>query len=344
MAQGNTKQPLSQASRRIATVKSPNPWTDKYPASKYPYGSACPLRLDYNRTTPKKGEKPKQCPNPIGYHRGVGKYSEPGKEQVWKAVRGPIPCNSWRCEVCGPRKKKQLKARLYRGQISQQEGRKGFRPSPYSAKILTLTAPGAEWRARHTPEEAYRIMSANLSKLMDAMRKEYGNEFHYFKVVEPQGDGFPHFHILLKGEAIAPKGILDFIRRLWCKKYQMGNCDIQVMKHGLKGGVNYILKYMTKEMAPIMRGARIFSASHGALQRKERRWEWYASDIKIGFGWVQADSMGNAISNEIDIDITGLDKSWPQWEHFTEELRCRIREDAFWLAIQESLEQMGLWY
>ncbi len=67
-------------------------------------------------------------------------------------------------------------------------------------------------------------MNHNYHKLIRALKKRYGH-FHYLKVVEPHGDGFPHFHVLLVGPGIAPKAVLQTIRDLWVDKYGMGNVD-----------------------------------------------------------------------------------------------------------------------
>ena len=119
--------------------------------------------------------------------------------------------------------------------------------------MLTLTCPGETFRKNHTPEEALKIMNEFFEKLRKAMQKKWGC-FHYLKITEPHKDGFPHFHVLIVGHAIAPKEVLGHIRSLWTEKYGMGNIDLQVLRKGLGAGVNYIMKYLTKSLKPIAKG------------------------------------------------------------------------------------------
>ena len=64
-------------------------------------------------------------------------------------------------------------------------------------------------------------MIKNFHKLIRAIKKKYGN-FHYFRVCELHKDDIPHFHVLLAGNAIIPKSILESIENLWRYKYGMG--------------------------------------------------------------------------------------------------------------------------
>lgn len=174
----------------------------------------------------------------------------------------PIRCHKWTCEYCGKKKRKQLFARALNGAIAQPV--KGFRPQ-YTHKLLTLTCPGSEYRAAHTPAEALADMTAKWNLMNRALKKRLGN-FHYIKVLEWQKDGFPHFHILLAGRVIVPKSILNEFRRAWTEYYGMGNIDIQKNSSGtIKELVRYILKYLTKTNITLPKGKRLFTASRGAL-------------------------------------------------------------------------------
>jgi hypothetical protein len=140
-------------------------------------------------------------------------------------------------------------------------------------------------------------MNKFFEKLRKAMQKKWGR-FHYLKITEPHKDGFPHFHVLIVGHAIASKEVLEHIRSLWTEKYGMGNIDLQVLRKGLGAGVNYIMKYLTKSMKPIAKGFRIFTASKGALAKKQRpSWE----NCKFYLGVRRKDELNEEI--EIDYEL-----------------------------------------
>lgn len=178
------------------------------------------------------------------------------------ALAVPIFCKKWACERCGPRKKKQLFARAMNGAIAEPV--KGFRPQ-YSHKLLTLTCPGAEYRATHTPEETLADMNRKWNLTTRAMKKRLG-DFDYLKIIEFQKDGYPHFHILLAGRVIAPKGILEQFRYTWTQHHGMGNVDIQKNRcSSVKKMVGYIMKYLTKSTVVLPKGKRLYTASRKAL-------------------------------------------------------------------------------
>lgn len=195
----------------------------------------------------------------VPHGKFVGAYLEDGKA---KAVAVPIRCNKWSCEDCGKKKRRQLYARVMSGQLAQAVD--GFRPQ-YTHKLLTLTCPGKEYRERHTPQEALEDMSHKWSLTVRALKKRLG-EFLFLRIVEQHKDGFPHFHVLLVGRTIVPKGILADFRRTWTDLHGMGNVDIQKNRLGSPmKAVRYLLKYLTKTPADLPKGKRVYTASRGAL-------------------------------------------------------------------------------
>jgi|GEM_PF-6381795 len=220
-------------------------------------GGEAPLSLDLNKNNSHPPKKP-TCH--IGFFRGV--FVEDG---TMKAIRGNIPCKKWSCPDCAPSKVRALKKRLSAGGMTEFVDRKGFRTSKYAFKMLTLTCPGKEYRATHTPKEALEEMAVAWERLRKAMAKRWG-KFHYLRVTEPHKDGFPHFHILIVGHAISGKEVLNQVRELWCDKYEMGNIDLQVLRKGFGAGINYVMKYLTKTLVPIAPKKRVFTASRGALE------------------------------------------------------------------------------
>lgn len=200
------------------------------------------------------------------------------KEGVVMAMHVHLRCKSWECPYCGERKRRRLMKRIFEGEIIKQCDKAGFRAA-YSIKLLTLTVPGEIYRLTHTREQALEALAIHFEKLIKALKKQFG-KFHYLRVVEKHKDGFPHYHVLLVGNAIAGKEVLGTIRRLWCDTYKMGNVDLKVLKSG-KHGVRYITKYLTKSLGRYP-NKRKFSPSKGALVPTEKPGEWIYKKIRWG--------------------------------------------------------------
>jgi hypothetical protein len=213
------------------------------------------------------------CPRSPGYFNGI-RHDE--SAHVLHAVAFNLPCKSWDCPVCSQKKIQQIRARAFNGPIVQQAEIPGYR-AKFTQKFLTLTYPGQDFRSRFTPEQALEQMSSSWNKLRTAIKKKYG-KFQYFKILEPQKDGYPHFHILLVGKNIAHKSILQYIENLWRDHYLMGFVRLNVITNDVKHGIRYATKYLTKgEQLPegqrrnIKRYARLFTASRGSLMPVEKK-------------------------------------------------------------------------
>lgn len=192
------------------------------------------------------------CSNPIGVFCGYN----PENHSI---VAGKMPCNSWQCPDCQKHKKRVLYARIFNGPMSLEAVPK------YGLKFLTLTYPGTDRRKGRMPYEIYEEMSEAFHKTFKMVKRLYG-KFHYFRVVEPQRDGTPHFHILLVGKNVIPKKILDTIRHFWSTVYLMGFVKIRWKPFENRiHAIRYMLKYITKDIKKIGHYKRLFTASRGAL-------------------------------------------------------------------------------
>lgn len=223
------------------------------------------------------------CPNAVG--TWAGRIDPSGDLGYTKFVRGHIPCKRWDCPICGPRRVRLLRARVWNGLlINRPDAQK-----KYAQKFLTLTFPGQARRdaliaefGDDAPKAAYEEMSIAFHKLIRALKKRFG-EFHYLRVVEPQRDGFPHFHVLLVGASVIPKKILGASRALWWKKYALGSVHIRAKKpfESLRHAVNYILKYITKKIRPVGKHKRVFTAAQGALEKMKKQ-KWNRVEVFLG--------------------------------------------------------------
>lgn len=234
-----------------------------------------------------------------------------------KIISGPLRCNSWSCPTCSPVKKSKLRKRLLNGPMAL-EG-----VTRYGQKFLTLTFGGLEQREpyilhdsfdnpvyragtdkyRYDTEKMYEIIIENFNRLITAIRKHYG-KFRYFRVFETHLDGVPHLHLLLVGKNIAPKSILDSITNLW-SKYGMGFVKLNTIKDksgreikhffDLRHAINYMCKYLTKDMIKPGYRKRVFSCSRESLLKIDKK-VWQTMRIIMG-GF---DDNGNIIEKPLD--------------------------------------------
>lgn len=232
----------------------------------------------------KQKPKLKYCPNAIGAFSGI---TNDGK----KVIAGALRCNDWNCPFCNTPKKKKLTRRILQGAIGEES------TSRYAFKFLTLTYGGLEARNfakqqlkihnetnkedLNLKEFIYNIMIKNFHKLIRAIKKKYGH-FHYFRVCELHKDGIPHLHVLLAGNAIIPKTVLESIEKLWRDKYAMGFVRLNCMKfRNKKHAISYMLKYITKDIQKVGRWKRIFSASQHSLAKIDKT-DWLMVQVYIG--------------------------------------------------------------
>lgn len=210
------------------------------------------------------------CPRSAVYFEAAV-IGEDGK--TVNRFRKALPCNSWSCPVCAPRKARKVRYRALNGGLMEVvKSKSGYRFNPYSAKMITLTCPGKEFRARYDPSEAEEIMKGDLNRLRTRLWKEYGKDFEYLLVVEPQKDGYPHFHIMFCGQAVIPKGFYWFIRRVWNDELGQGYVYVSGPKNtngkfaSPEHAVRYITKYLLKGMVSLRKYSRVFTSSRRALK------------------------------------------------------------------------------
>jgi len=256
-------------------------------------------------------QKSKRCPNAVG---GFSAITVDGK----KIVAGALVCNSWKCSICAPRLKKKLQSRIYNGAIGEEFTSKyGFKfltftfggndkREPYrmhadeihevrkdpNRKVFITGDHLSQtyWSKRdkkfktrpvYNEKAMHEAMNVAFHKMIRALKKKYGN-FHYFKICELHEDGVPHFHVLFAGNAIIPKSILNSIEKLWQKKYGLGHVKVNCVKfRNKKHAVNYMLKYITKDIQQVGKYKRIFTASRHSLTKIIKK-EWLMVKVKIG--------------------------------------------------------------
>lgn len=235
-----------------------------------------------------------RCPNSPGVI--YGRYhSFESEDAGFKAI--PLPCDSWSCPFCREQKARAIMARSLRGGIVAAAYRAGFRES-YNFKLLTLSLPGREFRAKtdneltqgtvrypydrakygkragelrpaytgsYTPVDAAKFLSDNFTGLRKWIRGAIGSDYHYLRVMESHKDGYPHLHVLLVGDCIAPASILGLIQGWW-HEHTGGGVHLKVLENkGIVDAVKYVLKYLFKEPENFGARRRLFTASAAAI-------------------------------------------------------------------------------
>ena len=108
-----------------------------------------------------------------------------------QAVIIPLPCKSWDCPVCGPRKRAAWIRRLASGKPTRE---------------MTLTCPVDKFP---DPVTAAVKMKAVWGKVVTAIRKHYKN-FEYAMVWELTKKHVPHVHVLFRGTYVSQKWLSGF--------------------------------------------------------------------------------------------------------------------------------------
>lgn len=137
-----------------------------------------------------------------------------------RVVVGALPCGSWSCAKCRPRKAAQYLDRLRRG----MESRPGMRRT-----LVTLTLDPFRFGAVRvgtveqedgretamvslpTPEQ-FRRAALAMSREWDKLNKRLGAKAHrdgvervgYFRVIELHRNGWPHYHVVMEHPTWGP--------------------------------------------------------------------------------------------------------------------------------------------
>lgn len=279
--------------------------------------------LDINKNNFSQGDK-KGCPNSSFYVDFVDDSKE-------KYVRAKVRCKSWQCPYCARINAWVLKKRVEQAVVGLYGEMVDLGIDPmHCFKFLTLTAPGAGYRAANSALECEKQMKKAFKNLMGVLKRKYGNAIEFIWSCEGQKDGYPHLHVLLVGETIKPRSVKKTIEMAWRGRYGMGFVKLNsAFKEGLKSGedfdrlIHYLTKYISKEMSTGAKGYRVFSMSRKAraLSMLEKK------DITvIEFGRVSTDDEGEE----------DFKKIWEAGDEFTLNIKAEM-ENAM-------IDELGTWF
>jgi hypothetical protein len=169
----------------------------------------------------------------------------------------PFRCKRWRCASCGARLVREVRKRISAG-LGVGE-----------VRFLTITSPGTE-----TPAESLDQLARRWKRLHQRLIRRFG-AVEYVVIVELQGRGSPHLHVLVRG---------PFIPQRWlgsaAAAVGFGRVASVGRAHGGLAG------YLTKAIGPgtvadsLPRGFQRVRWSRGwsipVARRSKRQWpSWY---------------------------------------------------------------------
>jgi len=161
----------------------------------------------------------------------------------------PLPCRSWRCEYCAPRRKEQLMAQAASGE---------------PLRFLTLTVNPS---IGNDPEHRLRLLANAWRIVVKRLRRKYAPQpIEYLAVVEETHQGEPHLHILLRSPYIPQ----SFISRAMQEIINAPIVDIRRIRNP-KEVVRYVAKYITKAPAQFGHAKRYWASSNYDLGRETYR-------------------------------------------------------------------------
>ena len=136
----------------------------------------------------------------------------------------PLYCRSWSCEICAPRRARQLRGMAMRG-----------RPDSF----LTLTVNPA-WGA--SPQERARRLVVAWRNIRQAWSRQHaGKKLPFLAVFEETKRGEPHLHIIMRAPFISQRWLSKMMR----KYMDAPIVDIRRVKNQ-KGAAMYVSKYLSK--------------------------------------------------------------------------------------------------
>lgn len=149
-------------------------------------------------------------------------------------------CRSWNCEICQPKRRRQLLAKCASG-----------RPT----RFITLTASR---EAAGNPRDRLRVLAHAWRTCIKRLHRLHPfTPIEYLAVVEATKAGEPHLHILYRGPYIPQRTLSTWLASLASSPI----CDIRRIR-SQREVIRYVGKYITKKPAQFGTAKRYWSSYH----------------------------------------------------------------------------------
>lgn len=179
------------------------------------------------------------------------------------ALAVTLRCKSWGCELCRPRRQKQLMKLAADG---------------YPDKFITLTCkPGVE----ATPAAAAHRLADAWRRIVKRIKRRWpNNQVQYLAVFEAHQSGWPHLHILARAQYIPQKWLSAVCKELLDSPI----VDIRAVKNRSMAAY-YVAKYVGKAPGHFETCKRYWCTAKWR-KRKDRQTHW----INVFYGiWVRSE-------------------------------------------------------
>ncbi len=197
--------------------------------------------------------------------KNCGKYTLIGSvNQSYSHHR--FRCKSYACGWCGPKKIRQVRKRIV--QRALQHGLQRF---------LTLTLDPKKMKPGLHTKEKIAYLYAAWRKMRVYLRRTLGKSLVFIAVVELQGNGNPHLHLLVG----------SYIPKRWiCASWQAlgGGWSTRIEYADVHRVAAYLSKYLTDDsLLDLPPGTRRFSTSRGLalFERKKSNGTWILVRLSI---------------------------------------------------------------
>ncbi len=176
-------------------------------------------------------------------------------------VIGQTRCKRWSCPHCGPRRIAHLTKKTV-----------DAKPN----KLVTLTVRPKMY---DHPREAYDKTRKAVSKLTHKIRNE-GKEWEYLRVLEVTKKGWPHYHLVVRGDYVKQQWLADE----WYKLSGAWIVDIRRIKKQSEAA-SYVMKYLYKQKSVPWTDRRVsFSRNFFAKDKDDKPEPLFLIDVKIEGG------------------------------------------------------------
>ena len=160
----------------------------------------------------------KKCPQPVGFFEDQ------------EGSRIPAACKSWKCPVCGPRKKARLLDRVNAGFQGMDFSKGGYR-----TRHVVLT--------ENANCDNHKEITKHWARVRSALAKRGYRSYRYFWVKEFTKKGIRHLHVQVAGLR-ASRAELE---EIWWAATEKTAYIVRAPSEELLSPAGYLSKYMTKD-------------------------------------------------------------------------------------------------
>jgi hypothetical protein len=164
--------------------------------------------------------------DPSGRRKGCGAWTVRGETEKGKLQHYRLLCKCWDCRYCGPRRVRRTKKAIIDHAIRFD-----------LCRMLTLTLDPKKLHG----EDSTRYLNRCFAKFRVQLRRRFGRSIDFIRVLEYQGNGNAHFHILLNRYIE-----VGWIRHAW--QQVGGGCYVDIRRVQIRRVAGYLAKYLSKEM------------------------------------------------------------------------------------------------